>query len=140
MTNTALSAKMPPRELAVLAVMNGLVDWTPAEVSRYALLRIIGRTHDDACKLARTSNKSIRENIDQMQTTTDKHFSVQIPQEWLDTAKNLHPELNNSTLYRYAILRLSGNNDEAALEMATRFHGGGWTKGKPRKTSNGGNS
>ena len=133
METVILTARLPRRELALAAFSAGMVDCTVAEISRYAILRLSGIDHESAKTEATASRKPVKSLAHDMTETVDVPVSAQVSKEALEAIKSKLPDASPSTIYRYALIALSHDDSDAALEAAQRPHGGGWTKGKPRK-------
>jgi hypothetical protein len=118
MPTKTLSAKLPPREFAIAAWQAGMVDATKAEILSYSLLRLAGKTHEQAKALiiARRDTAQFSED------TGDTQMSVRVPVEWLSQAIRKHPDMSPATLFRYSLMRLT-EADDRAMERAIRKRG-----------------
>lgn len=118
MVNANLTARVAPRELAIVAYHARMTDASIAEVGRYAILRLAGYSHDDARERALSSRST--PSID----GPDRVIGFTIPKEWLEAARENVPgdSSNTSHLFRYSLARLT-SDDQEAIELATRRPG-----------------
>lgn len=122
MPNFNLAAKIPPRELAIVAYQAGMTDASISEVGKYAILRMAGYPHDEAkgMALALRGSHSIDDG--------EKVVGIRMPIEWVEMARANVPEHSDNTSYllRYSLARLTSSENEAR-EIAGR------KIGRPRK-------
>lgn len=122
MTTSVISGKISQRELVQVAWKAGMLEATTAEITKYAILRYIGYSHEDAKTTALSLRKPVSEVAD-----TEKNLTVQLPAHWITAAKEKFPGDNAAMLYRYILARLTMPEDQALAEASK-------TIGRPRKT------
>jgi hypothetical protein len=102
------SARLPQRELVIVAYQAGMLGCSTSEVAKYAILRLNGMSHDEA-KAEAMSTRTIVEALPDMEKVT----SVSLPVKTIEIAQGKVPGANNSTILRYALTRLSMTESEA---------------------------
>lgn len=107
----SFSAKLPHRELVIAAYTAGMLGCTKAEITKYAILRLIGHEHESAKALATSSRTTVDALSDTEEITT-----VRLPVEWIEAAQEKVPNANASTVYRFALTRLTMPEDQALAE------------------------
>ena len=120
-TAEQFGALIPERELAIAAWKYGLHDATRAELVRVCILMLIpGMTVDEAKRrvLARRNPVTLSEQA--------LKLNVRIPTEDLLMVREVIPDLSNSQLLRYAVVRSTEDHDKA-LELSVM------QRGRPRK-------
>lgn len=116
MATGVFSARLPQRELVMVAWKAGMLDCTTAEVTKYAVLRFIGHSHEEARELA----LSLRNTVDTV-LDTEKTTTVQMPTEWIQAAQKKMPDASKSTLYRFMLTRLTMAENEALAESTKKM-------------------
>jgi hypothetical protein len=132
MAELTITARVNPMDVSRAARRaNFLGSESRATVVRYAMLRAIGYTDSDARITA--ARKPL--NADAGMVVTGEQVSAKIDSDLLAEIESHYPEgiTDRSTFIRYSLYRAAEYSHEEALDEATRPHGGGWTKGKPRK-------
>jgi hypothetical protein len=124
MSTVNLSARVPPRELAIVAYHAGMTDASVSEIGKYAMLRLAGYSHDEAKEKALALRG--RHTIDD----ADRVIGIRMQTEWIDEARSHAPDIgdNTSLLFRYSLARLVSGSDEARTIASRRM-------GRPPKIS-----
>lgn len=118
-----VGARMPPRELAIAAVMAGIPDATIAEITRYAYRRFLGDKPEEAKRIALSNRNTAANNPN----ANDELIVARIPKEWTEEVHNRLSGMNASTMHRYVIASIATDDAEEAMTLATR------KRGRPRK-------
>lgn len=122
-----VGARMPPRELAIAAVMAGMPDATVAEITRYAYRRFLGDTPEEARNVALSNRNTAAGNAN----VHDELIVARLPKEWVEEAQNRMSEMNASTVHRYVIASIATEDSQEAMSLATR------KRGRPRNSETG---
>jgi hypothetical protein len=133
MSDLTITANVNPMDVSRAARRAGFLgNESRATVLRYAMLRAVEYSDSDARSIA--TRKPL--NDDAGMIVTGEKVAAKIDADLLADIESKYPQgiTNRAMFMRYALYRAAEYSHEEALEEATRSHGGGWPKGKPRKT------
>lgn len=120
MAEISISAVVGPHDILNAAHSAGFPGTeSRATVIRYALYRAIGRSHDDAVKLARKQPL----NVEAGMTVRGKHINAKVDEEVIREAEQILGMKDRSTTVRYALACAADYPPEEALILAQRRKG-----------------
>ena len=110
-----LSASVGPMDVSRAARSSGFSGFdSRASVVRYSILRLAGKTHDQAMHLCKP------EPVPGM-VVTGGSIRVPIEEEYItEASKNLPSGTSRATVIRYALFRAAGYEHDEALDEASR--------------------